>query len=111
MPSNDRLRRQLDDPLLSATHPLFRPLLWTVLATVLLFIAWAAWAELDEVTRGDGRVVPFTRIQKIQSLEGGILDRLLCSCTLYGLNDEFSCLFIRTEFCIVNDLLLNTKCL
>ncbi|WP_207855521.1 HlyD family efflux transporter periplasmic adaptor subunit, partial [Pseudomonas sp. 79_C] len=29
------------------------------------------------VTRGDGRVVPFSRIQKIQSLEGGILDRLL----------------------------------
>ncbi len=44
---------------------------------MLLFIGWAAWAQLDEVTRGDGRVVPFSRIQKIQSLEGGILDRLL----------------------------------
>ena len=38
MPSNDRLRRQLDDPLLSATHPLFRPLLWTVLALSLIHI-------------------------------------------------------------------------
>ncbi|MCP8466299.1 HlyD family efflux transporter periplasmic adaptor subunit [Pseudomonas sp. ZM23] len=74
---NLRLRRQLADPLLATTHPVYRPLLWTLLGGLLLFIAWASWAELDEVTRGDGRVVPFSRIQKIQSLEGGILDRLL----------------------------------
>ena len=74
---NIRLRRQLADPLLATTHPVYRPLLWTLLGGLLLFVAWAAWAELDEVTRGDGRVVPFSRIQKIQSLEGGILDRLL----------------------------------
>lgn len=77
MASDERLRRALEDPLLSATHPVFRPLMWTILFTVGAFIAWAIWAELDEVTRGDGRVVPFSRIQKIQSLEGGILDRLL----------------------------------
>ncbi|MCU1715771.1 HlyD family efflux transporter periplasmic adaptor subunit [Pseudomonas sp. 5P_3.1_Bac2] len=71
------LRRQLADPLLATTHPLYRPMLWVIIASVLLFVAWAAWAELDQVTRGDGRVVPFSRIQKIQSLEGGILDRLL----------------------------------
>ncbi|KJK15384.1 hemolysin D [Pseudomonas sp. 2(2015)] len=65
------------DPLLAVTHPVYRPLLWLLLACILIAIAWAAWAELDEVTRGDGRVVPYSRIQKIQSLEGGILDRLL----------------------------------
>ncbi|WP_026144685.1 HlyD family efflux transporter periplasmic adaptor subunit [Xanthomonas sp. SHU 199] len=75
--SSIALRRRLADPLLASTHPLYRPLLWTVLATVAIFLAWAAWAELDEVTRGDGRVVPYSRMQKIQSLEGGILDRLL----------------------------------
>lgn len=47
------LRRQLADPLLAATHPVYRPLLWTLLGCVLLFIGWAAWAQLDEVTRGD----------------------------------------------------------
>ncbi|KAF1072837.1 MAG: Type I secretion system membrane fusion protein PrsE [Pseudomonas citronellolis] len=71
------LQRALDDPLLAATHPLYRPLLWALLLTVLIAIAWAALAQLDEVTRGDGRVVPSSRMQKIQSLEGGILDRLL----------------------------------
>ncbi|QBF26808.1 HlyD family efflux transporter periplasmic adaptor subunit [Pseudomonas tructae] len=72
-----RLRRELADPLLAVTHPVYRPLLWLLLACILIAIAWAAWAELDEVTRGDGRVVPYSRIQKIQSLEGGILDHLL----------------------------------
>lgn len=71
------LRRELRDPLLATTHPVYRPLLWVLLATVGIAVAWAALAQIDEVTRGDGRVVPYSRIQKIQSLEGGILDRLL----------------------------------
>lgn len=73
----ERLRRELGDPFLAATHPLHRPLLWMVLLCVVLSIAWAAWAELDEVTRGEGRVIPYSRMQKIQSLEGGILGNLL----------------------------------
>jgi adhesin transport system membrane fusion protein len=40
-------------------------------------VTWAALARIDEVTRGEGRVVPVSRMQKIQSLEGGILGELL----------------------------------
>lgn len=40
-------------------------------------LAWAAWAELDEVTRGDGRVIPSGRNQVVQSLEGGIVKDIL----------------------------------
>jgi adhesin transport system membrane fusion protein len=75
--SVDRMRRDLADPFLASTHPLYRPLLWLILACLVLAIAWASWAQLDEVTRGDGRVVPYSRLQKIQSLEGGILGKLL----------------------------------
>lgn len=39
-------------------------------------LAWAWFAELDEVATGSGRVVPTSREQVIQSLEGGILARL-----------------------------------
>ncbi len=39
-------------------------------------LAWAYFAELDEVSTGDGRVVPTSREQVIQSLEGGILAAL-----------------------------------
>lgn len=44
-----------------------------VFVAVGTLLAWAAHAMLDEITRGDGRVVPSSRIQVIQNLEGGIL--------------------------------------
>lgn len=50
-----------------------RPVLWACMAVVLVFIGWAALANVDEVVRGEGRVVPTSRLQVIQSLEGGIL--------------------------------------
>jgi membrane fusion protein, adhesin transport system len=39
--------------------------------------AWASWASLDEVTRGDGRVIPSSQVQVVQNLEGGIVAALL----------------------------------
>lgn len=45
-------------------------------ALVLAGIAWAAFARLDEVATGNGRVVPTSREQVIQSLEGGIVRRI-----------------------------------
>ncbi|WP_226781130.1 HlyD family efflux transporter periplasmic adaptor subunit [Oceaniglobus trochenteri] len=49
----------------------------TVVLSLVAAIAWAAVAEVNEVTRGDGRVVPAQRMQTIQSLEGGILSALM----------------------------------
>jgi membrane fusion protein, adhesin transport system len=47
---------------------------------VLFFVAiivWAAYAEVDEVTRGDARVVPSTQLQIVQSVDGGVVEELL----------------------------------
>jgi membrane fusion protein, adhesin transport system len=41
------------------------------------FVAWAAYAELEEVTRGQGRVIPASKEQVIQSMETGVLTALL----------------------------------
>jgi membrane fusion protein, adhesin transport system len=41
-----------------------------------IFFAWAGWAELDEVTRGDGKVIPSSQVQVVQNLEGGIVAAL-----------------------------------
>lgn len=71
------LRFELGDPKLARRHPAARPILWLSLSCIVIFIVWASLAELDEVTRGDGRVVPHGRLQVIQSLEGGILEKLL----------------------------------
>jgi len=52
-------------------------LLVAIAAFFFLFIVWANFATLDEVTRGQGRVIPSSEIQKMQSLEGGIVDEFL----------------------------------
>lgn len=52
-------------------------LVWVVSGCFLIALLWAWLATLDEVATGTGRVVPTTREQVIQSLEGGILSRLM----------------------------------
>lgn len=41
------------------------------------FLLWAWQAQLEEVTRGNGRVIPSSKEQVIQSLEPGVLTALL----------------------------------
>jgi len=52
-------------------------ILWGVLAFVLVSVMWAAHAELDEVTVGQGQVIPSSRVQVVQNLEGGIVAEIL----------------------------------
>ena len=47
-----------------------------LLATA-LFIAWANFTQIDEITRGQGEVVPSGENQMIQNLEGGIVEEIL----------------------------------
>ncbi len=44
---------------------------------IFIFICWAAWAEVDEVTRAEGKVIASQRTQIIQNLEGGILQEIM----------------------------------
>lgn len=50
---------------------------FTTALCLVIFIVWAAFAVLDEVTKGDASVIPSTRIQVIQSLEGGVVSEIL----------------------------------
>lgn len=49
---------------------------WLAIAMVGVLLWWASWAELEEVTRGVGKVIPSKSVQLIQSLEGGILEEI-----------------------------------
>ena len=49
----------------------------TAAVFILGFILWAGLAKLDEVTRGEGRVIPSSKTQLVQSLEGGIVKEVL----------------------------------
>ena len=50
--------------------------IWGLLAFVAFCLLWAHFAVVDEVTRGDGKAIPSSRLQKIQNLEGGIVSEL-----------------------------------
>ena len=54
-----------------------RILLASVIALMAAGLIWAHFAELDEVKRGNGRVVPSRQTQLLQSLEGGIVREIL----------------------------------
>lgn len=49
---------------------------WLVALFLAAFFAWAWFFEIDEVSSGAGKVIPSSREQVIQTLEGGILSRL-----------------------------------
>lgn len=50
---------------------------WGGVALMLLVLLWAANFNIEEVTTGTAKIVPSSREQVLQSLEGGILQALL----------------------------------
>lgn len=48
---------------------------WTGLVLVLL-VVWAAFAKVDEVTKGEGRVIPSSQLQIVQSVDGGVVEQI-----------------------------------
>lgn len=47
---------------------------WVILV---LAIVWAAFTQVDEITRGEGKVIPSKQLQVIQSLDGGVVSEIL----------------------------------
>lgn len=57
-----------------------RPAITIIALTVLAlvgFIAWSLWADLDQITRARGQVIPAGRVQVLQSPDGGVIERIL----------------------------------
>ncbi len=52
-------------------------LVWFSAAAIVVLVIWAAFANIDQIARGIGQVVPSQRIQLIQNLEGGIVQDIL----------------------------------
>ncbi|HCQ70763.1 MAG TPA: HlyD family type I secretion periplasmic adaptor subunit [Rhodospirillaceae bacterium] len=50
-----------------------------ILAFFIFFALWSSWATLDMVTRGDGKVIPSSDIQSVQSLDAGIVEEFFVS--------------------------------
>ena len=54
-----------------------RLLVWVTAGTLLFALIWAGFFSLDEITRGQGKVIPSSREQVIQSLDSGVLREML----------------------------------
>ena len=52
-------------------------LLWLMALFIAAAIGWAYWAELDELVRGEGEIIPSSQLQIVQNLEGGIVSEIL----------------------------------
>ncbi|MBU6961721.1 HlyD family type I secretion periplasmic adaptor subunit [Pseudomonas sp. CVAP len=50
--------------------------IWAIIGFFLFLLLWANFAVIDEVTKGDGKAIPSSKLQKIQNLEGGIVAEL-----------------------------------
>ncbi len=54
-----------------------RMLLLVFWGTLVAALLWAGFTEVDEVTRGEGRVIPSKQLQVLQSLDGGVVSEIL----------------------------------
>lgn len=65
------------EALLLSTSRSSRFLIWFTLFFFILIFTWMYYAEIDQLVRGEGRVAPAQKIQTVQSLEGGIVSKIL----------------------------------
>jgi adhesin transport system membrane fusion protein len=54
-----------------------RAIIWVTFALFFIFLIWAYFSNIEQVTRGEGKVIPSSQIQIVQNLEGGILSEIL----------------------------------
>ncbi len=55
---------------------LSRLTVWLAAILLLVAVTWASLAVLDEVTVGEGKAIPSSKVQVVQNLEGGIVTEL-----------------------------------
>ena len=50
--------------------------LWGALLFIVVFLLWAAFANIGETTVGEGKVIPAGQVHVVQNLEGGIVSEI-----------------------------------
>ncbi|MCF9034585.1 HlyD family type I secretion periplasmic adaptor subunit [Acinetobacter nectaris] len=60
----------------SSHAPRYSIVIWVVALLIIVFVVWAANFRLEEVSTGTGKVVPSSKDQIIQSLDGGVITKL-----------------------------------
>lgn len=75
-PTDDDWLGQMDE-IIDAQKPLSaKGILYLIVAVFVGLIAWAAYFEIDEVARGEGKVIPSMQMQVVQSVDGGVVEEV-----------------------------------
>ena len=67
---------EVNKALIEDAPRVIRLTIWAIIAFFVFLVVWAGFSSIDEVTRGDGKAIPSSKLQKIQNLEGGIVSEL-----------------------------------
>jgi len=67
---------EVDGAILEDSPWFTRATVWVVSICLLSALTWAHFAELEEVTTGEGKAIPSSKVQVIQNLEGGIVTEI-----------------------------------
>lgn len=67
---------EVNKALIEDAPRVIRLTIWGIIAFFLFLVLWANFAVIDEVTKGEGKAIPSSKLQKIQNLEGGIVSEL-----------------------------------
>lgn len=54
-----------------------RKLLYLIVLSLIGLIIWAGFAQLDEITKGEGKIIPSHKLQVVQSYDGGMIEDIL----------------------------------
>lgn len=74
--------------MLTEVPSLHRLTIWAMAALLFCFLVWAYFSALQQVTKGTGKIIPSTQIQIIQSLDGGVLQKLFVQEGMQVLKDQ-----------------------
>jgi adhesin transport system membrane fusion protein len=64
---------ELEGAILADSPRIARATVWIAGLLLIVALTWANYAVLEEVTTGEGKAIPSSKIQTIQNLEGGIV--------------------------------------
>ena len=62
--------------LLQRASKSFSYTLWALFGAIAWFLLWANFAEIDELARGTGKIIPSMQIQKVQSIDSGRVEKI-----------------------------------
>lgn len=68
---------EADDVMSRARTQRAQKIVRAAVVVVVLLVVWAALAKVDEITKGDARVISSRQLQLVQSLDGGVVSEIL----------------------------------